>query len=268
MSVSYTHLEHHDEKQPVKENPSGSSASKDESAGKEELPKEEPSEDNSEGMFEDEDAAVSHLEMGARSKYWQPVSRWLESQGNTDIGIIYNDLLQTDFRVYSEKELRSIPRDVLYVAKNEIFARHGYIFKNKDLNYYFRGMVWYRPTTSVDVYKRQVINRDGVIWIEAFRGSFCLKGERIFSFFYHKVKHERKIKVIWSSTDFDHRDPISYDCVFSGKRRRYVSAGRQGAFQAGRKSDTESLRGNIGGGRNRKPQSAGRHCKDKPVPGS
>ncbi len=150
--------EHHDEKQPVKENPSGSSASKDESAGKEELPKEEPSEDSSEGMFEDEDAAVSHLEMGARSKYWQPVSRWLESQGNTDIGIIYNDLLQTDSWVYSEKELRSIPRDVLYVAKNEIFARHGYIFKNKDLNYYFRGMVWYRPTTPASGFDSSVLN--------------------------------------------------------------------------------------------------------------
>lgn len=33
----------------------------------------------------------------------------------------------------------------LKVMRNEIYARHGYIFKTKDMINYFAAQVWYRP---------------------------------------------------------------------------------------------------------------------------
>ena len=36
----------------------------------------------------------------------------------------------------------------LYLARNEIYARHGYIFDNPDLQEYFGDMEWYNPTTK------------------------------------------------------------------------------------------------------------------------
>ncbi|MDD4372033.1 MAG: YARHG domain-containing protein [Anaerostipes sp.] len=39
----------------------------------------------------------------------------------------------------------------LKVARNEIFARHGYIFKNKSLQSYFESKSWYRGTRSSEI---------------------------------------------------------------------------------------------------------------------
>ncbi|MDD3183802.1 MAG: YARHG domain-containing protein [Anaerostipes sp.] len=39
----------------------------------------------------------------------------------------------------------------LKVARNEIFARHGYIFKNKSLQSYFESKSWYRGTRSGEI---------------------------------------------------------------------------------------------------------------------
>ena len=34
----------------------------------------------------------------------------------------------------------------LYFSRNEIYARHGRMFKNSDLQDYFNGKTWYHPT--------------------------------------------------------------------------------------------------------------------------
>ena len=39
------------------------------------------------------------------------------------------------------------PRD-LKIMRNEIFARHGYIFQTNDMKQYFSKQSWYRPTTT------------------------------------------------------------------------------------------------------------------------
>lgn len=41
----------------------------------------------------------------------------------------------------------------LYLARNEIFARHGYIFSNADLDAYFRAQPWYMPRYTPDAFK-------------------------------------------------------------------------------------------------------------------
>lgn len=44
------------------------------------------------------------------------------------------------------------------LAKNEIYARHGYIFKNEDLYNYFMGCVWYNPTCKAEDFDDSVLN--------------------------------------------------------------------------------------------------------------
>ncbi len=51
-------------------------------------------------------------------------------------------------RKINESELKDKTLNFLIYARNEIFARYGYIFKNPDLNIYFRNMTWYKQKSS------------------------------------------------------------------------------------------------------------------------
>ncbi|MDO8734549.1 MAG: YARHG domain-containing protein, partial [Elusimicrobiota bacterium] len=42
-------------------------------------------------------------------------------------------------------DLKNMTRDDLRNLRNEIYARHGYIFKSEDLSVYFRSKEWYIP---------------------------------------------------------------------------------------------------------------------------
>lgn len=49
-------------------------------------------------------------------------------------------------RVYSTSELGGLSLVDLSHARNEIYARHGYIFQRTDVLNYFKGKTWYNPT--------------------------------------------------------------------------------------------------------------------------
>ena len=53
-------------------------------------------------------------------------------------------LMSGVLNLFSAKELK--------IMRNEIFARHGYIFKSTDMQNYFAMQKWYKPT-SADVTK-------------------------------------------------------------------------------------------------------------------
>lgn len=54
-------------------------------------------------------------------------------------------LPECETRYYTYDELRDIHPDELYIARNEIYARHGRMFKNEKLNEYFSSKSWYTP---------------------------------------------------------------------------------------------------------------------------
>ena len=58
----------------------------------------------------------------------------------------------------TEDDLRGLTSDELEIARNEIYARHGYIFKNEDLYNYFMGCVWYNPTCKAEDFDDSVLN--------------------------------------------------------------------------------------------------------------
>jgi hypothetical protein len=54
----------------------------------------------------------------------------------------------TSSRYISESDLYGMSLADLRIMRNEIYARHGYIFQTKDMKQYFSKQSWYRPTTS------------------------------------------------------------------------------------------------------------------------
>lgn len=64
----------------------------------------------------------------------------------TDVGS-YPEASQ---RVLRETDVENMVKEDLEIMRNEIFARHGYSFKKKNLRQRFEGMDWYIPNT-IDV---------------------------------------------------------------------------------------------------------------------
>jgi len=48
-------------------------------------------------------------------------------------------------RILTDSDLQNISKHDLRIMRNEIFARHGYIFKSDDLKEYFKNQDWYTP---------------------------------------------------------------------------------------------------------------------------
>jgi len=103
--------------------------------------------------------------INARSQYYRASAYYLEItdywenvRGVRDIANLIEPLFETDKRYYTKEDFENEPKFVIHLAKNEIYARHGYIFKNKDLYNYFMGCIWYSPTCESQDFKDSVFN--------------------------------------------------------------------------------------------------------------
>lgn len=81
---------------------------------------------------------------------------------------------------YSERELADYTNWELYVARNEVYARHGRRFRNEDLQGYFDRQPWYEPELSPDEFDARADsllnsierkNVDTILSVETSRGS-------------------------------------------------------------------------------------------------
>jgi len=63
----------------------------------------------------------------------------------------------SDTRILTHEELVSVGDKKLELARNEIYARHGWIFNRKDLDGYFKKRSWYTPRG--DKKDREKINK-------------------------------------------------------------------------------------------------------------
>ena len=94
----------------------------------------------------------------AASAYWSEVVEWDEDNGRSGMDRPLEPILSSDQREYTIEELKDYPEDILYLALNEIYARHGYIFRNEDLQNYFMGQVWYTPLVEGENFSDEVFN--------------------------------------------------------------------------------------------------------------
>lgn len=81
---------------------------------------------------------------------------------------------------YSTSEISHLSDWELYIARNEIYARHGREFRNDDLVRYFNGKSWYVPIYSPDDFDARVgsflnateqRNAETILSLEQSRGS-------------------------------------------------------------------------------------------------
>ena len=76
----------------------------------------------------------------------------------------------SDSAYLTEKDLSALTKEQLRLARNEIYARHGYIFNDEELKEYFQSKSWYTPSTEevtddmLNVY--EIANRDLIINVE------------------------------------------------------------------------------------------------------
>lgn len=95
------------------------------------------------------DAAVSersgYLE---GNKYWNAVQGFWEAKGVTGNARFCMYMYDTSGTVYSPSDFDGLAPEVIHAIKNEMYARHGYAFRDKDLYNYFMGQIWYNPTVK------------------------------------------------------------------------------------------------------------------------
>lgn len=83
-------------------------------------------------------------------------------------------------RLYARSELEPLSDYELYVARNEIFARHGRMFINEDLQKRFGGKSWYSPRYAPEEFDQAMLsdiekkNAELIQQIEKERGSSYL----------------------------------------------------------------------------------------------
>ncbi|WP_203363357.1 YARHG domain-containing protein [Bacillus sp. REN10] len=60
----------------------------------------------------------------------------------------YYILPHSDYTYLTYNDIAGLTKSELRLARNEIFARHGYMFKSKDLQNYFNNQSWYSPNPN------------------------------------------------------------------------------------------------------------------------
>lgn len=65
-------------------------------------------------------------------------------------------LPQSDTKELTREELLALSKEELRLARNEVFARHGMIFGDEELDNYFRSKSWYSPAFSVEEFYEKV----------------------------------------------------------------------------------------------------------------
>ena len=71
-------------------------------------------------------------------------------------------LPESSTRIYLASELEELSDHDLFVARNEIFARHGYTFMSGELSEYFASKSWYHPSDSFNEGELSEIERENV----------------------------------------------------------------------------------------------------------
>ena len=94
----------------------------------------------------------------ASAYYNEVTDYWENGREVRDIANRIEPLFDTDVRYYTEADFADTPVLIIHLAKNEIYARHGYIFQDADLSNYFMGCIWYQPAVEGSVFDDAVLN--------------------------------------------------------------------------------------------------------------
>lgn len=82
-------------------------------------------------------------------------------------------LYPSDKRIITESELNAMSQNEIALIRNEIYAKHGYIFQTEPYKSYFNAKEWYTPDPYFDVSEFNAIetaNKDRIIEYESKMG--------------------------------------------------------------------------------------------------
>lgn len=116
------------------------------------------------GSYEWDEVGVSYT-APAKEKAESSSSGDSKQTTTTQILVVTTDksadymLPSSNCAYYSESDIKGLSDWELYLARNEIYARHGRGFSNDDLQRYFNGKSWYRRTCDPDKFDESVLNK-------------------------------------------------------------------------------------------------------------
>ena len=78
--------------------------------------------------------------------------------GDTGVSNSYELFPQTAERYFTAEDFADCPEDILVLAKNEIYARHGRMFLDREIYEYFLTRMWYEPTYASEEFDESCLN--------------------------------------------------------------------------------------------------------------
>ena len=102
------------------------------------------------GYVPDEEAMAAFQQ----SRYAQELLDYFASEGRGDEAFS-EPIFDSETRLYTQEELMELSADLCKIFRNEIYARHGMIFGEEDLNQLYGAFSWYEGTTSMAEFESQ-----------------------------------------------------------------------------------------------------------------
>ena len=78
--------------------------------------------------------------------------------GDTGVSNSYELFPKTAERYFTAEDFADCPEDILVLAKNEIYARHGRMFLDREIYEYFLTRMWYEPTYAPEEFDESCLN--------------------------------------------------------------------------------------------------------------
>ena len=78
--------------------------------------------------------------------------------GDTGVSNSYELFPQTAERYFTAEDFADCPEDILVLAKNEIYARHGRMFLDREIYGYFLTRMWYEPMYAPEEFDESCLN--------------------------------------------------------------------------------------------------------------
>lgn len=115
------------------------------------------------------------MKMGVRPAMYIDLDTYFRVYTDPDSSLSDDDtseyiIKDSDLRYLKKEDLKHLDKKQLRLARNEIYARHGYIFKDRSLKKYFDSTDWYNGTIEADQFPDCLLNiyeRQNVLCISA-----------------------------------------------------------------------------------------------------
>ena len=99
------------------------------------------------------------MALGRENYYAQVAGDFFEHvQGITDINNYDQLFRHTADRYLTAEDFADCSEDILKLAKNEIYARHGRMFLDREIYEYFLTRMWYEPTYAPEEFDESCLN--------------------------------------------------------------------------------------------------------------